>query len=79
MKVFCETYKFRSLVKEVTCFKNPENQSCIDLILTNKHLRFQRPCAIETNFHKMLLVVIKMHSLKRNHVSLHTENIKTFT
>ena len=35
MKAFCEAYKFRSLVKEATCCKNPENPSCIDLILTN--------------------------------------------
>ena len=47
MKAFCEIYKFRSLVKEATCFKNPENLSRIDLILKNKHLRFRPLCAIE--------------------------------
>ena len=38
---FCETYKLRDLVKHTTCFKNPENPSCIDLLLTNKPLIFQ--------------------------------------
>ena len=34
MKNFCESYDLGSLVKEPTCFKNPENPICIDLILT---------------------------------------------
>ena len=81
MKAFCETYKFRSLAKEGSCFKNQESPSCIDLILTKKHLSFQRLCAIETElseFHKILLTVMKMHFPKRKHVSLHTENMKAF-
>ena len=36
MEVFCTTYNFKNLVKEPTCFKNADNPSCIDLILTNK-------------------------------------------
>ena len=34
MKNCCENYDLRSLVKESMCFNNPENPSCIDLILT---------------------------------------------
>ena len=78
MKAFCETYKFRSLAKEASCFKNQESPSSI---LTNKHLSFLRLCAIETElseFHKILLTVMKMHFPKRKHVSLHTENMKAF-
>ena len=37
-----------SLIKQPTCFKNPENPSCIDLILTNKPNSFQTKCVIET-------------------------------
>ena len=37
-KWFCEIYILRSLVKEATCFKNPENPLCINLILIGKHL-----------------------------------------
>ena len=68
MKVFCKTYKFLGFVRESTCFKNPDNPSCIDLILTNKHLSFQRSCAIKTglsDFHKMVLTVMKIHFPKR--------------
>ena len=36
MHVFCETYNLTSLIKVPTCFKNQDNPSCIDLILTNK-------------------------------------------
>ena len=64
MKASSETYKFRSFVKEATCFKNPDNPSCIDLILTTKHLSFQRSCAIETglsDFHKMVPTAMTMH------------------
>ena len=38
VKTFCEIYKLRNLIKEPTCFKNPENPTCVDLILTNKPL-----------------------------------------
>ena len=37
---FGETYKLRNLVKHPTCFKNPDNPSCIDLLLTHKPLSF---------------------------------------
>ena len=33
--VFCDTCDLKCLIKEPTCYKNPENPSCIDLILTN--------------------------------------------
>ena len=31
-----QNYDLRSLIKEAACSKNPDNSSCIDLILTNK-------------------------------------------
>ena len=61
---FCETYNLRNLVKHPTCLKNPENASCIDLLLTNKALSFQNTTVIETglsDFHKMKVAVMKMH------------------
>ena len=36
MKDFCVIYNFKSLINQPTCFKNMQNSSCIDLILTNK-------------------------------------------
>ena len=54
----------RNLIKESTCFKNPENPTCIDLILTNKSLSFKNTYVIETglsDFLKMVVAVMKMH------------------
>ena len=55
---FCETYKLRNLVKHPTCFKNPENPSCMDLLLTNRPLSFQSTTVIETglsDFHNVVV------------------------
>ena len=41
MESFCESYRFKSLIKDLTCFKNPEDPSCIDLILINSPYSFQ--------------------------------------
>ena len=60
---FCDTFDLTSLIKEPTCYKNPYNPSCIDLILTNKPLSFQNSCVAETglsDFHRMILTVTKM-------------------
>ena len=43
------------------------NRTCIDLILTNKLLSFKNTYVIETvrsDFHKMIVAVIKMHCPK---------------
>ena len=48
MKTIGETYKLRNLIKEPTCFKNPENSKCIDLILANKALSFKKQNQIWT-------------------------------
>ena len=60
MKNFCSSYCLNSLIKQPTCFKNPENPSCIDLILTNKTRSFQSACVVETglsDFHRMTISV----------------------
>ena len=64
MKTLTQIYKLRNLIKEPTCFKNPENPACIDSILTNKSLSFKNTYVIETglsDFHKMVVAVMKMH------------------
>ena len=38
----------RNLVEQKTCFKNPENSSCIDLVLTNSLQSFQNSNVFET-------------------------------
>ena len=67
MKVFCNSYEFKNLIKDATCYKNPENPSCINLILTNNPNSFQNSGVIETSlsdFHKMLFTVMKTTSEK---------------
>ena len=42
--------------------KNPENPTCIDLILTNHPLSFQNSCVLETglsDLHKMTITIMK--------------------
>ena len=60
---FCETCKLHNLVKQLTFFENPENLSCVGLLLTNKPMRFQTTTVIETrlsDFHKLIVAVMKM-------------------
>ena len=69
MKLFCKTYDLSSLIKVPTCYKNPENVSCIDLILTNRPKSFQNSSAAETalsDFHKMTVIVMKATFENRN-------------
>ena len=40
MIAFYKNCKLYNLEKSPTCFKNPENTLCIDLLLTNKPLSF---------------------------------------
>ena len=59
---FCQTYNLESIVNKPTCFKNPKNPSCIDLMLTNKQERFLKAKTFETglsDFHKMVVSVFK--------------------
>ena len=67
MTSFCESYNLKSIIKQPTCFKNPEKSSCIDLILTNRPKSFQSTSVIETglsDFHRMTVSVLKMHFRK---------------
>ena len=41
MSSFCDTFDLTSLTKEPNYYKNPDNPSCIDLILKNKPFSFQ--------------------------------------
>ena len=36
MIAFCDNYNLTSLIKQPTCYKNPNNPTCIDLILSNR-------------------------------------------
>ena len=62
MKAFCNNYNLTSLIKQPTCYKCPNNPTCVDLILSNTPRSFQNTCVIETglsDFHLMTLTVMK--------------------
>ena len=44
MPIVLNTYHFKSIVKQKTCFKNPDRPNCIDLILTNSYRSFEDTC-----------------------------------
>ena len=54
---------FQSLIKEPTCFKNPDKLTCIDLILANRPNLFQHSSTFETDisdFHLLTVTEFKM-------------------
>ena len=62
MSGFCDIFGLKSLIKDATCYKNPENPSSIDLILTNSKFLIQNPCVVKTvlsDFHRMVVTVMK--------------------
>ena len=64
---FCDTHNLKSLTRESTCYKNPENPSYIDLILTNGLCSFQNSCVFETGLsdsHKTIITTMKIHFQK---------------
>ena len=59
---FCGVYNLNNIIHSPTCFKNVNNPSCIDLILTNRYRSFQNTTVIESglsDFHKMTVTVLK--------------------
>ena len=81
MKDFCSSYCLRILIKQPTCFKNPEKPSCIDLILTNKPRSFRSTPVIETGlsaFHRMTVSVLKTHFPKLPLKSISYRDFKKF-
>ena len=68
MKDFCELYDLENLIKGPTCYKNPNNPSSMDVMLTNKKKGFCNSMTIETgpsDCHKMTVSVLKMYIKKK--------------
>ena len=69
MHNFMVNFGLNNIVKDKTCFKNPNNPSCIDLFLTNKPRSFQHTTTFDTgisDFHKMVITSFKCTFEKRN-------------
>ena len=67
--------------KEPTCYKNSENPSCIDFILTNNPRSFFKTSTLFTglsNFHKLVLSVSKITFCKSKPKEIIYRNFKNF-
>ena len=81
MDNFCSLYNLKNLIKSPTCFKNPDNPTCIDLILTSKHRSFQNTSVIETglsDFHRLTITVMRVNFQKQIPKVLNYRNYKLF-
>ena len=81
MRDFCEIYSLENLIKEPTCFKNPNNPSSIDVMLTNRKNCFQNSMTIETGLsdhHKLTTSVLKIHFKKKEPVKINYRSYKNF-
>ena len=64
MTYFCEIYNIGNLIRQLTCFNNPEKLSCFDLVLTNTRMYFLNACVIEIGLsalYSMNASQIKIH------------------
>ena len=78
---FCNVYNLSNLVKEPTCYKNPDNPSCIDLFLTNRPKCFQSTMTMGTgipDFHKTVITVLNFFYKKQKPKIIHYRNYKTY-
>ena len=74
MKVFCDSYEFKNLIKNATCYMQ-------HLILTNNPNSFQNSGVIEaglSDFHKMTLTVMKTTFENLKPISYITGTIENF-
>ena len=67
MHDFCNVYNLESLSNTSTCFKNPENPSCIDILLTKSKTNFDETLVLESglsDFHKLVVPILKIYFKK---------------
>ena len=59
---FCGSHNLKSLIKKLTCFKNPDHPTCIDLILTNRQQSFKNSTSYRN---RVTVTVLKSYIKKR--------------
>ena len=70
-----------SISQEKTCFKNPNNPSCIDFFITNSSDSFQDTTILASGLsdcHKMILTVLKTSFPKATPKQIIYRNFKIF-
>ena len=79
MSSSCEIYHVTDIIKQPACFKNPSNPSCIDLFLTNNANCFQKSSETGlSDFHKLIVTVMKSHIPKQQAKIVKYRNCKGF-
>ena len=79
---FSQLYNLKNLINMSTCFKNPSNPSCIDVMLTNHSRSFQNSLAIDnglSDFHRMTVTVMKAYSPKLRPKLVNSRDFKKFS
>ena len=62
MESFCTINSFQCIIKDPASYKDPDNPTCIDLIVTNCPRNFQESSTSETglsDFHEVVLTVFR--------------------
>ena len=78
---FCDLSGLRNLINVPTCYKNFDNPSSIDLILTNRPSYFQRSTVFETGLsglHLLTITEFKMSFQKREPKVIKYRDYKNF-
>ena len=81
LEEFCASYNLKNLIKQPTSFKNLENLTRIDHILTNHPKSFHSPSVLETglsDFHKLTLTVLKSFHAKHKPEIIQYRNFNNF-
>ena len=82
MENFCGIYHLHKLIKDPTCFKNPDKPSCINLLLTNFPKSFLKSQTLETglsDFHKLTLAILKIRYKKQRPLVVTYRDYKNFS
>ena len=81
MLYFLYQHELVNISKEPTCYKNSENSSCIDFILSNRPKRFLKTNVFTglLDFHKLVLSVFKTTFPKSKPKEIAHRNFKRFS
>ena len=70
------------MINQPTCYKNPGNPTCIDVILANCPRSFQNSCVTQTglpDFHKMIVTIMKTSYRKFEPRFINYRDYKSFS
>ena len=79
---FLEQYEAKNIMKNETCFKNPDRSTCFDLFLINSPRSFQNTMTISTrlsDFNKMIITVLKSSFTKLKAREMYYMDYKNFS